>query len=93
MINETNKKKQKKRKKTKKFKVWPATFVVGALSAPTTKVAGHTLNFFVLFIGEVIRKGHNSYFPIYDYSLSSADSTRVVVSFWWKNVHKYWLAA
>ena len=27
------------------------------------------------------------------HSFPSADSRRAVVSFWWKNVHKYWLTA
>ena len=30
---------------------------------------------------------------IMKYSLPSADSRRAVVSFWQKNVHKYWLTA
>ena len=29
----------------------------------------------------------------YSQSLPSADSRSAVVSFWWKNVHKYWLTA
>ena len=27
----------------------------------------------------------------HDHSLPFAESRRVVVSFWWKNIHKYWL--
>ena len=30
---------------------------------------------------------------LYGHSLSSADPRRVVVSFWQKDVHKYWLTA
>ena len=29
----------------------------------------------------------------YSHSLPSSDSRKAVVSFWWKNVHKYWLTA
>ena len=29
----------------------------------------------------------------YGHSLPSTDSRKAVVSFWWKNVHKYWLTA